>query len=186
MCFDSSIGFFGVSLQSFFSRVVPLLKITWIPSFWSSLLKISENPFTYGTLKDFQNQLMSFVYFLSHQFYIYGECIYERSCLPFLLESHLQWMYREEIPVSHCDLWFLYIRASFSNCRITLSCPITYPCPKHRLSLEVIRQFWTSYRTTRDDPLLIQNDVYLFSTRYPISYRISYRITYRTIRKMHP
>ena len=51
MCFDSSIGFFGVSLQSFFSSVVPLLKITWMPSFWSSLLKKSENPFTYGTLK---------------------------------------------------------------------------------------------------------------------------------------
>ena len=107
LCFDSSIGFFGVSLQSFFSRVVPLLKITWIPSFWSSLLKISENPFTYGTLKDFSKS--SFVYFLSHQFFIYGECISERSCLQYLLESNLQWMYLSEIPVPHCYFWFLCI-----------------------------------------------------------------------------
>ena len=106
MCFDSLIGFFVVSLQSFFSRVVPLLKITWIPSFWSSLLKISENPFSYGTLKDFSKSIGVFCVFFPHQFYIFGECISERSCLQYLLESHLQWMY---LSVPHCDLWFVYI-----------------------------------------------------------------------------
>ena len=65
MCFDSSIGFFGVSLQSFLSRVVPLLKIMWIPSVWSSLLKISENPFADGssTLKDFSKSIGLFCVF---------------------------------------------------------------------------------------------------------------------------
>ena len=89
MCFDSSIGYFGVSLQSFFSRVVPLLKITWIPTFWSPLLKISENPFSYGTLKDFSKSIGVFCVFFSHQFYIFGECISERSCLQCLLECHM-------------------------------------------------------------------------------------------------
>ena len=101
MCFDSSIGFFGVRLQSFFSRVVPLLKITWIPSFWSSLLNISENPFSYGTLKDFSKSIGVFWIFFPHQFYIFGECISERSCLQYLLECHLQWMYLSEIPIPH-------------------------------------------------------------------------------------
>ena len=108
MCFDSSIGFFGVSLQSFLSRVVPLLKIMRIPSFWSSLLKISENPFSYGTLKDFSKSIGVVCVFFPHQFYIFGKCISERSCPQYLLECHLQWMYLSEIPVPHCDLWFLY------------------------------------------------------------------------------
>ena len=88
MCFDSSIGFFGVSLQSFFSRVVPLLKITWIPSFWSSLLKISENPFTYGTLKDFLKSIGVFcVFSFPSVLYLWGMYFWKILCTIFIGKS---------------------------------------------------------------------------------------------------